>query len=278
MIEEQRSNEPVSPEEDKPFQHRSRKQFLVAWVSANLFDWPVYTVRHGLNKGQVRRGGLAWLPVDSAPSEEEKFWHELQKAGKLNGVIYDVGSFVGLLAMFFAKTAKKVIAFEPNPPSLRRLRDNIALNKLDERVQCVAVALDSRSGTSTMVSDPLFAGFASLSAAGSGAPGESVTLKTLDEMVREGQIDPPTFIKLDVEGAEGRVLRGALWTLRTHRPEVFVELHGHTMRLKRENARDVYSVLADAGFAKFLHVESGKYVTATDVAEVAAEGHLYCTW
>ena len=81
---------------------------IISFISKNLFDGLTYTVRNGLNKGLRRRGGLGWIPYErSAP--EALFWKSLDCTGK---VVYDVGAFHGLLTIYFARTAKLVVAFE----------------------------------------------------------------------------------------------------------------------------------------------------------------------
>ena len=53
----------------------------------------------------------------------------------------------------------------------------------------------------------------------------AVGADTLDRIVRDDQLAPPDFIKMDVEGSEADVLRGAAETL-TARPHLIIETHG----------------------------------------------------
>lgn len=52
-------------------------------------------------------------------------------------------------------------------------------------------------------------------------------IATLDDLLARGVIEPPDFVKMDVEGAELAVVRGAGHTLREHRPRIIAETHGH---------------------------------------------------
>ena len=91
-----------------------------------------------------------------------------------------------------------------------------------------------------MVVSPLMLGGASIESdtvAGllnSNAPvvSEQITITTLDDDIRENSLPAPGFLKIDVEGGELAVLEGARHTLLTHKPQLFLEMHGETMNLK----------------------------------------------
>jgi hypothetical protein len=108
--------------------HFSRKDQIIALLSRRC-DKLVYTCRHGLIIGMRRRGGLGFLPafLASAETAEARFLRSLPQEGK---VVYDVGAFVGLLTLFFARQAKQVVAYEPNQPSYARARENVVLTGL----------------------------------------------------------------------------------------------------------------------------------------------------
>jgi hypothetical protein len=52
-----------------------------------------------------------------------------------------------------------------------------------------------------------------------------VKVRKIDAMIAGGEIVPPSLMKIDVEGAEAMVLRGARETIRRHRPIIFAEVH-----------------------------------------------------
>lgn len=55
--------------------------------------------------------------------------------------------------------------------------------------------------------------------------GGEVTVTTLDRVVTQQGLQRVSLVKIDVEGAESRVLAGAAETLKQHRPNLIVELH-----------------------------------------------------
>lgn len=268
----------ASTNEDAPIRHFSLAQRTTSWISQHVFGQLVYTCRHGLLKGLRRRGGLGWLPAflsSSVENDELRFWRSLNLTGR---VVYDVGSYHGLLALYFAKAAKTVVCFEPNEANLRRLRDNIALNGM-KNVVVRPVGVGSTPSTAVMVYSPLMSGAGTIEAATSAERAMSehlvrqpIEIATLDAELEAG-LPAPGFVKIDIEGAELDALRGATRMLATARPDLFLEMHGNSMREKREKVQAVVKFLLAADYA-IRHIETGEQITA-DNATVALEGHLF---
>jgi hypothetical protein len=104
---------------------------------------------------------------------------------------------------------------------------------------------------------------------------EQVSITSLDDDIREMGLPAPDFIKIDIEGGELDALVGARHTLMTHKPRLFLEMHGETMNLKRKKVAAIVACLHELGYRDIRHVESGARID-TDNSSVAAEGHLYC--
>jgi FkbM family methyltransferase len=129
-----------------------------------------------------------------------------------------------LLFSRLVRNSGKVYAFEPAPDVLAELRRNIALNQL-ANVHIVAVAVTDMIGQGAFLLDPN-------RAVGhlEGSPAEQgerllVQTTTIDDLVLKEGFRPPTFMKVDVEGAESRVLRGASQVIDRYRPVMLIELH-----------------------------------------------------
>jgi FkbM family methyltransferase len=253
---------------------------MIAWLSVNLFDGVTYTVRHGLLQGMKRKGGLGWLPgrfSSVLDTPEYRFWKSLDLTGQ---TVYDVGSFHGLLALYFASKAKQVICYEPNPRNRARLQENVALNRLNN-VLVRDVGLGSKPGKFEMVFNPLMPGGSSIDpkTAGellrSGAPVVKVEIEiaTLDQDRGDQTLPAPDFIKIDTEGLEFDILKGALTTLEK-RPVLFLEMHGETMEEKKRKVAEIVAFLEKLRY-DIRHVESGASITSAN-SGAAAEGHLHC--
>jgi FkbM family methyltransferase len=266
--------------EDALFSHYSLRHRVTAWISQNLLGNLVYTNRHGLIKGLRRKGGLGWLPESlsrSVETEEHRFWQSLDLKGR---VVYDVGSFQGLLALFFARTARAVICYEPNDANRRRLLENIALNKMTH-VSVRPVGIGSEPGSATMVYSALMSGGASVdrltveNLRKRNVVQQTIEITTLDREVASGERPAPDFIKIDIEGYELPALQGARETILKYRPELFLEMHGETIREKKEKVSGITDFLTSVNY-DIVHVETGAKIHPGN-SEIAIEGHLYAT-
>lgn len=243
------------------------KNKAISWVSSNLFDHVTYEVRNGLLKGLRRKGGLGWLPVESNDTPEHLFWKNLDLKGK---VVYDIGAFHGLLTLFFARQAARVVAWEPNSRNRRRLNENILLNSFTN-VIVRPYGLSSRPMQAEMSFDPLAPGTASIdSHIAGGAMHETIEIRMLDS---EEGLPQPDLIKVDVEGFELEVLKGASATL-AKKPALFLEMHGADAEDKRRRVADIVGYLGTLGYNNILHVETQSLITPENSA-TAAQGHLY---
>lgn len=129
-------------------------------------------------------------------------------------VLWDVGANVGAYTLYAAvRRGSRVLAIEPGAANYYLLNKNIELNRLDDRVTALCAAAASRSGFG-FLSLPNTApgeGFTSYADAGSkdAAFQQGMIGVTLDELSQRGTFPAPTFIKIDVDGIEHDIVRGA---------------------------------------------------------------------
>lgn len=148
------------------------------------------------------------------------------------GTFIDVGANAGNHSLFFAKfCGAKVHAFEPNVISRTDLEKLIALNGMSENVVVHPIALSDHEGTveATFVirkDQPNWT--------------QTVPCQRLDDIVTGSDVK---IIKIDVEGAEPYVLRGATRILRASRPKLYVEAND------KENLDEIMAVVGKEGYA-----------------------------
>ena len=140
----------------------------------------------------------------------------------LKGPFLDVGANIGTVALLAASRGIAVTAVEPHPGLAGLLRHNIEVNGF-RNVQVIEAAAGEITGTADFPIAPMEASinFGSVGF-GSNFPTRPVQMVTLDDIV-------PTrcaFVKIDVEGFELDVLRGAENVLRIVRPVWLIEHHG----------------------------------------------------
>lgn len=137
------------------------------------------------------------------------------------GLALDIGANVGNHARVFAQRFLSVEAFEPNPPTLELLRIN---TRGAPNVTVHGHGLGDRPGTFDLMEDPGNMGGSSMAAAAvPGTPAVRVRVERLDDMdLNTARL---CFAKIDVEGFEPAVLRGAERTLREAQPLIVMEQH-----------------------------------------------------
>jgi FkbM family methyltransferase len=143
----------------------------------------------------------------------------------------DVGGHIGFFTMHMAAAVGpegRVYAFEPLDSNADLLERSIAENGFGDRIRFQRAAVGEASGTATLTfpAETLNSGGAYLLREGTaqlaGNRTQEVPLVALDALnIRR----PVRFIKMDVEGAEPQVLRGAERLLREDRPTILSELH-----------------------------------------------------
>lgn len=152
-------------------------------------------------------------------------------------VFYDIGANVGAYSLVAAKHLRgqiRVYAFEPSFPTFKQLSANIVLNGCQDWLVPLQIALSDRTGIATLNYSSLMPGGALH------AVGEAVDYKgeefrpvvklpvlgfALDDLVRQFDLPIPSHVKLDVDGIELSILRGAEGTFRnTALRSVLVEI------------------------------------------------------
>lgn len=135
----------------------------------------------------------------------------------------DVGAYIGTHAIALALgPAQEVIAFEPSAKAFANLELNVGLNELEGQVRLHRAALAThRSEAWLTTPDSSNRGHSFLSGRPLRQSDERVECYSLDEVEIHGRVG---CIKIDVEGKELDVLRGAVETIARHAPVLYVEV------------------------------------------------------
>lgn len=153
---------------------------------------------------------------------------DLLKLKKEDAIVFDVGANYGFLSMVWAKSISsnggKVFSFEPHPQVAKSLQKTVTLNNLTETIQISNVAVGETQGIINMY----LYGTTSNVTARSIEPQSIVEVEqiTLDSFVREQGISNCDLIKIDTDGSELSVLKGALLVIEKYKPLIIVETNG----------------------------------------------------
>ncbi len=154
---------------------------------------------------------------------EPKNVEAIQNTVREDDIAYDVGAHVGYFSVLMGDivgSGGRVIAFEPRGLNLGYLQRHVSVNNCDN-IKIVSKAVGDHSGHAKLETRT-GSGTGYISDTGD----EDVEITSIDELVESGALPPPTFLKIDVEGGEMAVLRGARKVIETQRPRMILATHG----------------------------------------------------
>jgi FkbM family methyltransferase len=158
--------------------------------------------------------------------------------------VYDVGANLGYVALSLSKQVGphgRVAAFEPVPQNLRLLRENIEDNQL-ANIEVFDAAASDKDGEA-LIRIPENLSMASLiwHTENPACIQHATRTVAIDDLVQAGRLACPTFVKIDVEGAEALVLRGMRRTIVRAQPVMFVECSD-------SGREETWRLLSDCGY------------------------------
>ena len=181
-------------------------------------------------------------------------------------VFWDVGANIGVYSLYAALLGQaRVVAIEPAAVNYFMLACNCEVNRLDSRIACLLLGLGDEAAVKELdVSQ--FASAASFRFAGSRADEftarQASLVVSIDRLVEEYGVSPPTYLKIDTPGMTEPILAGGERTLqREDVRELHIELREQSQtgqriveRLQRWGfhiaARDLHGATSDVTFAK----------------------------
>lgn len=168
-----------------------------------------------------------------------------------DSIVFDIGAYIGVYTFVAREILETgmIHAFEPNPESAKRIEEAIERNDVS-RIQLNNLALGDYIGK-VQFSVNLTPVQSSIHHHPSQGGPVEIPITTLDQYCSEREIGRIDLLKIDVEGAELMVLRGAEKMIEMVSPLIIAELH------KRESRRFGYTVaetiqfLSDAGYSLY---------------------------
>lgn len=244
------------------------KRILCTILNTGDFQW--FKFKSGYRAGLEMRLKLP---------EESEFYLETHDSGvttllcrciKPGFTLIDVGAHIGYFTLLISRLvgqSGKVFALEPLPINARRLEEHLLRNNC-HNTEVLQVALAEYDAKEEF----LEFGFATI---GRFSSAESfvrdrpcgrmtVECRSLDSLLKEHRIDLPDFVKIDVEGAELRVLKGMENLLKASNPKLLIEMHNE------KTAEDYFKFLENKGYSAYYL--NGKTLKKTPLYWIAELG------
>jgi FkbM family methyltransferase len=246
------------------------------WEAAREKDLAVpITVRwHGGTTVDLTLGNDNSLCLYVCGSFEPNEFAFLDRFLRPGMVFIDVGANDGYYTLFAARRvgpSGRVVAAEPSSRERAHLQRNLGRNGLDN-VSVVAAAIGASAGLADLhLAHGVHAGHNTLGGFAHDdvvrASLERVPIEPLDQVVARLGLSRVDFVKIDVEGAEARVISGAPRVLESMRPAMLIEVNDKALRAQGHCADSLLQTLCEK-FSYEVHVFS----PATGLLEARREG------
>ncbi len=235
-----------------------KHQRLSRWTLALLPDlrWNLEIL--GIGPFEVRMRSNRSMILRNPAIYESFNLQSMQLLLEPGDIAYDVGANIGLFTRWMVQgcEASQVVAFEPMTQNVVALKRNVELGRIENKVTIIPCALSDVDGSDLLQIDDVMTASAVLNSVSGGLASEGrrslglpprtekVETRRLDTLLSSGELAhvPPAVIKIDVEGAEVAVLRGANHVLCSEHPKLIVELHG------AEQAKQILRMLFGYGY------------------------------
>lgn len=196
-------------------------RFFLRFIPKNT----VVRILQGPLKGKkwIKGSGVNGYWLGSYESEEQKIFIENIKKGD---VVFDIGANVGFYSLLAAEligSGGKVFAFEPFEENFNYIKKHMEMNNY-KNIFSFGAAVSDKTG---------LAFFKKEKSAAMGHLGDGdirVGVISLDEQIKNRKLPIPNFLKIDVEGAEFLVLKGAQNLLKVNHPIIFISIHSDSLR------------------------------------------------
>jgi FkbM family methyltransferase len=219
------------------------KSFIISFLDIDIYKFCSVSTNFKIEIN-LKDKSENYLWYGNIPEEITKFLYSNLNS---NSVFIDCGANIGIwstIALEIIKSEGCVHSFEPNPNLFLRLTRNLKFNNISSRCNCYKLALSSESRSSFLYLDDHHHQMGSLYYREKNKK-LKVNLITLDSL-KLCQIDG---MKIDVEGHELQVIKGAMKTLAPHKPWLVVELNNSFYDVQYITEWEVYHLLTGIGYS-----------------------------
>ena len=183
---------------------------------------------------------------------------------KKNFCVIDIGTNIGWTVLNFAKISETgmVIGFEPDPFNYSVCKSNIDRNSFSNLLVLPFGLGEAAAQLQMEVRTPENRGGNRI-APSNGKGSVAVAVKRLDDVEEVSKLSVINLMKLDVEGYELKVLRGAQKIIHRHKPVLFIEVDDNNLRDQGDSATELILFLQSCGYQTFTHAETKNTISAS---------------
>lgn len=243
-----------------------------------------YKVLELLTRGKGKQVKISGIEIN-LPVRYHKYYEidyelksitQMKKIISKGDVVIDVGAQLGLMSKLFSDCVEsygKVYAFEPTPVTFKLLENTISINNLNNVVP-VQKAVADKSGITVFNISNTDASAANSLAKG-GIQGNDIPIEvelvSIDDFSKTKNIAKIDFIKIDAEGAELAVLKGALNVIKRDKPKILLALHPDMIINFGDTLSDIYDFCTELNYNLFYEtklINKNVFVDRRDLFDV----------
>lgn len=243
------------------------------WLKKSELTVYVHDPKRGLLRPVLEGQRLKWT-LNENLSVDATYWLDVvEPLLTKDDVVFDVGTNIGAIANWFATRTHHVHGFEPHPDNLRMTNEQIQLRKTTN-ITLSQLALGSEPGT-LQLHVKSFHGHHSLGDTSATPTVEKIDVEvdTVDRYCTANGIERIDFLKIDVEGFEEEVLKGATTMLEKQQVRlVLFELRQTILASIGKNGKSIFAPLLEQGYTVF--TLDGRVLTAEELENPADADYL----
>ncbi len=228
-----------------------------------------YFTNNKINSDKINISGISTDHIFNNIKRKKNFYehdllfHLYTVINPKNSTIIDIGANIGNHSIYFGKyLCDKIIAIEPSQMHSDILRKNLSNNLSEYQYEILQIAVGNEEGYANLVfPSDINLGAAKIDSTSSNSSlnSEKVPIKKLDNVINDLNI---SMLKIDVEGFEIDVLRGAENLIKNNLPHIIVEAHDdeHLNKIKKFLNKYEYTILGRFCYTPTYHfINKSKY-------------------
>lgn len=195
-----------------------------------------------------------------------------------NRTFIDIGAHIGTTVMPFLKLYKNCIAYEPQSENFRFLVKNIQENKMSDRTTICNIGVGNKKTNGRMIyHEGNNSGCYYFKENENNENNNEVLVNRLDDMINHN-MNNIDFIKIDTEGYELNVLKGAEKTILNNKPLLQVKNNGLSERYFGISNNDIHSYLTGLGALLFDSINGNNYYYFPNDSLCIEPKRIFCFW